>query len=105
MNSNSWRFKTGEIQSWSPSDTPATIIILSAFLKFRLNVSKKENVIKTLSHNERKIVWNLINNKGQMRRNQLERETKMAKSSLANTLNNLEKTGQALWHESYSQRP
>ncbi len=53
--------------------------------------SKKENIIKTLSNNEALIVKLLLQNRGGIKRNQLERASKLAKSSLANTLNTLER--------------
>jgi uncharacterized membrane protein len=55
-----------------------------------LKQSAKEKILKTLSVNERAIVQTLME-KGEMKRSDLEKTTKMAKSSLANTLNNLER--------------
>ena len=53
--------------------------------------SNKENIIKTLSNNESLIVNIMLEHKGEIKRNNLEKESKLAKSSLANTLNNLER--------------
>ncbi len=58
---------------------------------FAFKKSKKQNVIKTLSRNERIVVNAILENNGGMKRNMLERKTKLAKSSLAHTLNNLER--------------
>jgi len=52
--------------------------------------SKKPEVIKTLTANERKIV-NIMLESGAIKRAKLEKKSKLAKSSLANTLNNLER--------------
>ncbi len=52
---------------------------------------EKQNVLKTLTENELKIVNTLISNSGSIKRNKLERETQMAKSSLASALANLER--------------
>jgi uncharacterized membrane protein len=54
-------------------------------------VSKgKLDVVRTLSGNERAVV-ELLMKEGGLRRNVLERESKLAKSSLASTLAQLEK--------------
>lgn len=53
--------------------------------------SNKNNVIKTLSKNEKTVVDIMMEHKGEIKRNKLEKISKLAKSSLANTLNNLEK--------------
>jgi preprotein translocase subunit YajC len=70
------------------------IIIFIGMLYYVLRPKKqkssKNNVIKTLSKNERIVVNMLIENNGEMKRNQLELKSKIAKSSLANTLNNLQ---------------
>ncbi len=68
----------------------AAIVILLVFLLMR-GKSNKKNVIKTLSRNESLIVNIMMANKGSIKRNKLEKMSKLAKSSLANTLNNLEK--------------
>ena len=52
---------------------------------------EKKNVLKTLTENELKIVNNLLENSGSMKRNKLEHLTQMAKSSLASALANLER--------------
>ncbi|MFH2020017.1 MAG: hypothetical protein ABIJ34_01260 [archaeon] len=70
-----------------------TLLVIGAVLIFRKKKPKQSNkdkILRTLSHNERIVVKALIEN-GEMKRNELERLTKMAKSSLANTLANLEK--------------
>ncbi|MBD3262347.1 MAG: hypothetical protein GF334_11900 [Candidatus Altiarchaeales archaeon] len=53
--------------------------------------SGKQNVLKTLTGNEVKILDTLISNQGDMKRNTLERTTQIAKSSLASSLHNLER--------------
>jgi len=50
----------------------------------------KQNVLKTLTGNETKIIHLLLQNKGGMRRNELERVSGVPKSSLASSLYNLE---------------
>jgi len=70
------------------------ITILSLFIiksRKKPKKSNKQNIIKTLSKNESLIVKILMENKGEMKRNKLEKSSKLAKSSLANTLNNLER--------------
>lgn len=52
---------------------------------------KKQNIMKTLSGNEVKIVKTLLENGGEMKRSRLERKLDIAKSSLAATLKNLER--------------
>lgn len=59
--------------------------------KTRTKVSGKSNVLKTLSENQKKIVKTLLENKSEMKRNKLERITGISKSSLAATLNQLER--------------
>lgn len=54
-------------------------------------VSGKENVVKTLSQNQRKIVGILMEYKQGIKRNKLEKLVGLSKSSLAATLNQLEK--------------
>jgi len=53
--------------------------------------SEKETVLKTLSENETRVVSLLMDSSGQMKRNILEKESNLAKSSLASTLYNLER--------------
>jgi uncharacterized membrane protein len=50
----------------------------------------KQNVLKTLTGNETKVVNLLLQNRGGMRRNELERASGIPKSSLASSLYNLE---------------
>jgi len=52
--------------------------------------SKKPEVIKTLSNNERKLVTIMLES-GAIKRARLEKKSKLAKSSLASTLKNLER--------------
>lgn len=54
-------------------------------------ISKKNDFLKTLSQNEKVVVKILMENNGSMKRNELEKKSSLAKSSLANTLNILEK--------------
>ncbi|HIJ99914.1 TPA: hypothetical protein H1016_00035 [archaeon] len=56
-----------------------------------LITKEKQNVLKTLTENELKIVNNLLTNSGSMKRNKLEREAQIAKSSLASALATLER--------------
>ena len=72
--------------------TVGIIFIVSIMIisKFNKKISNKKNILKTLSKNEKLIFQTLVDNQGSMRRSDLERATKLAKSSLANTLNNLE---------------
>lgn len=71
------------------------VIILFVFHKGKKGdkevKSNKENIIKTLSNNEKVVVNLLLENDGGIRRNDLEKRSRLAKSSLANTLNILEK--------------
>jgi uncharacterized membrane protein len=71
----------------------ATIIgiVMIRYLRKPKDITAKENIIKTLPHNERKILRLMLTVGGEMKRNKLERESKISKSSLANSLNNLEK--------------
>lgn len=55
------------------------------------NISGKKKVLKTLTPNELKIVTMLLDAGGEMRRNELEKNSQMAKSSLASVLYSLEK--------------
>ncbi len=50
----------------------------------------KANLLKTLSDNERKVMGLIMPSNG-LKRNELERKTGLAKSSLASTLSQLEK--------------
>jgi len=77
-----------------------TLIIILTFVALyvwnrsrsgKIYSSGKQNVLKTLSGNETKIVSMLLHNDGGMQRNRLERESGIAKSSLASSLQNLEK--------------
>ena len=52
--------------------------------------SHKNNVLKTLSNNEKKVVQIILENNNEAKRSQIERESKLAKSSLASTLTQLE---------------
>ena len=52
--------------------------------------SQKNNVLKTLSNNEKKVVQILLENNNSAKRSMIERETRLAKSSLASTLYQLE---------------
>ena len=52
--------------------------------------SHKNNVLKTLSNNEKKVVQIILENNNSAKRSHIERETKLAKSSLASTLTQLE---------------
>lgn len=52
--------------------------------------SHKNNVIKTLSNNEKKVVQILLDNNNEAKRSLIERESRIAKSSLASTLAQLE---------------
>jgi len=52
--------------------------------------SHKENVIKTLSQNEKKVIEILLQNNNSAKRSLIERQSRIAKSSLASTLYQLE---------------
>jgi uncharacterized membrane protein len=52
--------------------------------------SHKNNVLTTLSNNEKKVVQILLDNNNSAKRSLIERETRLAKSSLASTLHQLE---------------
>ena len=80
--------------NWLLIIVPAALVLcaVAAVLVLRkTKPSKKDNIIRTLSKNEAVIVRILLQNKGGIKRNQLERSSKLAKSSLANTLNTLER--------------
>lgn len=62
----------------------------------------KQNVLKTLSGNETKIVNMLLQNPDGIQRNKLERESGMPKSSLAAAIQNLEKKNVVTVDRSYS---
>jgi len=69
----------------------AMIII---FVKKRwkvLRMKNKENIMRTLATNEKKIVSILLESNGGMKRSRLEKKSGIAKSSLASALKNLEK--------------
>ena len=68
-----------------------SIIAIVTFLVFSKKKSNKDNIIKTLSRNEKLVVKTILENKGEIKRNLLERKTQLAKSSLSNTLNILER--------------
>jgi len=53
--------------------------------------SSQHNIVKTLSRNEQVIIKTLTDNNGEMKRNELERLSKLSKSSLAASLNSLER--------------
>jgi uncharacterized membrane protein len=57
----------------------------------RARLRNRENLLRTLSDNERKVVEALIASGGQMRRSKVERKTGISKSSLAGALKNLER--------------
>lgn len=61
-------------------------------LRNRKRQSAKQHVIKTLAPNERVIMRHLLES-DEVKRNRLERATGLSKSSLANSLNNLEQKG------------
>ncbi|MBW3002438.1 hypothetical protein KY338_04750 [Candidatus Woesearchaeota archaeon] len=56
----------------------------------QVKTSHKNNVLKTLSSNEKKVVQILIENNNEAKRSLIERESRIAKSSLASTLSQLE---------------
>jgi len=95
-----YSFPETETVSLEDEKEPKSLIIISiitaiiTLLVVILIINKKsnkQNIIKTLSKNESIIVNILIKHKGEIKRNKLEKISKLAKSSLANTLNNLEK--------------
>ncbi|MBW2973660.1 hypothetical protein KY346_04660 [Candidatus Woesearchaeota archaeon] len=75
----------------------ALCLILLAGLYFMIRRPKqvkqsshKNNVVKTLSNNEKKVVEILLQNNNETKRSLIEKETRLAKSSLASTLTQLE---------------
>jgi uncharacterized membrane protein len=68
------------------------LVYLLFFRKRRRLVlsEEKQNVLKALTGNEIKVVTLLLENRGGMKRNDLERKSGVPKSSLASTLHNLE---------------
>ncbi len=89
--------------SWLFTILITLIIPLSATLLFVLLLYRRtrkgslvfsngvQNVLKTLTGNEVKVITLLLDNGGGMKRNDLERKARIPKSSLASTLHNLEK--------------
>jgi uncharacterized membrane protein len=65
--------------------------VMIRYLRKPKDFTAKENILKTLPHNERKILRIMLDESGEMKRNKLEKISKISKSSLANSLNNLEK--------------
>jgi len=59
--------------------------------KVRSTRNAQNNVIKAANVNEARVMKILLKHKGQMKRNKLEKESQLSKSSLASTLKNLEK--------------
>ncbi len=78
------------------------LYVWSRSRKGMLYSSGKQNVLKTLSGNETKIVSMLLQNDGGLQRNRLERESGIPKSSLASALQNLEKKNVLSVDRSYS---
>lgn len=68
--------------------TSATIIIRK---KRKKTSGNKENIMKTLPKNEEVIINLMLENGNSMKRSNIERKSKIAKSSLASSLQNLEK--------------
>jgi uncharacterized membrane protein len=66
------------------------ISILYILFTKKRNISQYNHVVKMLSNNEKKIVLMLKEEKGEMKRNNLEKKSKISKSSLAHALNKLE---------------
>jgi len=60
-------------------------------IRRRMTKANQARLLKTLGENERLVVETLLKNGGGMRRNELERVSGMAKSSLAAVVNNLER--------------
>jgi len=69
----------------------AGICFMVWYIKKPKELSAQQNIVKTLPHNERRIINILLEHGGEIKRNLLERTSKISKSSLANSLNNLEK--------------
>lgn len=67
------------------------LAVIAFFLFHKRNQDGKQKVLKTLSDNERKVMDLLTKNNGGMKRNKLENESEIAKSSLASTLYQLER--------------
>jgi uncharacterized membrane protein len=57
----------------------------------RDSLKNKENIMRTLTDNEKKIVELMIESEGHMKRSKLEKKSGISKSSLAAALKNLEK--------------
>ena len=74
----------------------SALILISVFFyllkhkKYRISV-RQEQLLQTLTDNERKIVELLLENKNPVKRSFIEKRLELAKSSLATTLNNLER--------------
>lgn len=100
-------YTLGELSSEASTQQPADysmiiivlvviVILLAVFLlkkktsKAKPVTSGKQNVLKTLTDNERSVVEALMRHGGEIRRNKLEKLTGISKSSLAGTLTNLE---------------
>jgi hypothetical protein len=66
------------------------ILLIYFFIIKKRNKSQYTNIIKILSINERKIIQMLKDEKGIIKRNILEKKTKISKSSLAHSLNSLQ---------------
>jgi len=71
------------------------VLVIASVIFFIFIIGKRKSsrpdVIKTLTKNEKLIVKILLENDGAMKRNKLEKLSKFAKSSLAHTLNMLER--------------
>ena len=69
-----------------------SVLAVNLAIKHKKNSGKnKVNLVKTLSENEALVVNILQQNSGQIKRSRLEKLSKIAKSSLASTLKNLER--------------
>ncbi len=84
---------TTKVRLWTVIIVVVVLCALAGFILLRKTPKKsqKQNVMKALLHNERTVVECLLQNHGAIRRNELERITKMPKSSLASSLHNLER--------------
>jgi len=72
--------------------TASSMLTISYFkIKRFNNLKNKQSIMKTLSMNENKVLDVMLQNKSGIKRSRLERISKMAKSSLASTLKNLER--------------
>jgi uncharacterized membrane protein len=70
----------------------STILIILQKQKTKsMKIQNRNNILKTLTGNEKKVVEILLKNSSGMKRNKLEKESGLAKSSLAATLKNLER--------------